>query len=463
MYERDDPNPANECQRCIPGSSTSAWSDADPNATCGTGGGQFCCAGECCAGGQCCHAREGTCGAPPCECLIANETYPEGALNPNNQCQVCNPHDVSDLWSPIDDGVRCNAPLEGVRECCDGVCCAEDECCRGDRTCGACECTIDGVTWPRAAANPANECEICSPAVDHERWTPLTEGSFCGPNLAWTCCEGSCQETCEEECRPAGPGVNTAEACPGTCIIDSVVYNGGERNPANDCEFCDPSVSESSWTEAPFFTKCGDGLDRMCCAGTCCSAGTCCRPGFSSCSIEWCGLFDPCDYLDPCGCTINGTLYLHGEENPANSCQYCSTWWSETDWTSKSNNSRCGPFDDQFCCNDVCCAEAGTCCNSEGICAFEGDFSCRGCVIGGRFYRNFEENPANGCEICDTSQSTTSWTVAQNYRICGTVDDPVFGSQPLYCCEGVCCPEPTHCCSTSGTCVHTAVGPCQFS
>jgi hypothetical protein len=73
------------------------------------------------------------------------------------------------------------------------------------------------------------------------------------------CCPGLvCGE--EQSCRPG-------------CRIDGVLYDAGERNPANACEACLPVRSTVQWLSAPNGTACDDG--DACTTSDACLAGSC--------------------------------------------------------------------------------------------------------------------------------------------------------------------------------------------
>lgn len=64
------------------------------------------------------------------------------------------------------------------------------------------------------------------------------------------------------------------DTVPTTCVIGFVIYSEGDLNPANPCEFCDPSIDEFGWSPMPADSACDDGLF---CTGvdTCDGAGSC--------------------------------------------------------------------------------------------------------------------------------------------------------------------------------------------
>lgn len=448
-------NPENDCQFCDPDQNKDGWTVGNDHLACGENSDQFCCAGACCPAGECCHSLEGTCGAEPCSCAItegnATITYPEGTINLENRCEVCDPSESATGWSPRPDLVDCSgAPGPKSGHCCQGVCCdnASENCCLSNGTCGTCVCTIDDQEFAAAVSNPANNCQVCIPYENHTGWTTLDNGTGCGATLEQVCCSGICCQT--GQCCNGESGV--CESC--GCEIEAVFYGAGTSKPDNDCEICDPSVSATSWSPAPDHAHCGD--QQVCCNGACCPGGECCRTGFSFCSIEWCGLTDPCDYVDPCGCTIDGVFYPHETVNPGNECQWCHAYFSTTSWSSRGDFAGCGPNEDRYCCNDICC-ELGACCHDADACEFGSPY-CKGCVITGRFYRHLQRNPNNPCELCNADLDPAFWSNRENHQHCGPMidDDGIYWGD-LLCCEGVCCTDWYNCCRADGTC---GQGPC---
>jgi hypothetical protein len=453
-YNAGDPNPVNACEVCDPERSSETWS-GESDIPCGENGDRWCCDGACCPDDQCCGPGTQTCG--DCDCAIDGKGYPRGMLNPENACETCDPQRSEDAWSVVLLG-PCGENDE--LECCDGVCCPAGQCCSLSLVCVEC-CSIDGEHYPDGAQNPESECQICDVATSRERWTLLDDETACGPNGDMICCAGICTD-CECVQEEGLVAAASRIVCGPPCVIGGLEYQNGDPNPENACEVCDSAVSAETWTDAPFLTKCGGDGDRICCNGVCCPDGECCRPGFSSCSIEWCGIVDPCPYIDgPCGCTIEGQFYDHLDANPSNPCQRCDAYWSTTSWSASPNYFRCGALEDRFCCEGVCC-ETGSCCNQTGACQL-GAPGCRGCVIGGRFFFDGIRNEADKCQICDVEQSTTSWSQAPNGLSCEMVvdDDGVFWGF-RYCCEGVCCPSYADCCSFSNTCEPLPSSQCQW-
>jgi hypothetical protein len=247
--------------------------DDDPS--CGPNGDQVCCAGDCCPQGECCVDEACT----PCECQIDGQSFAEGDVNPENECEVCDPSVSTTDWSPPSGPKRC-ATNEGLccgRECCFTRCCV-DVCCAGSAVCGECggdECTIGGTTFPEGAVNLANTCETCNPFFSTLTWTALPDDELCGLVGTQFCCDGEC---CELGACCNNDGVCEIEGnfiCEDRCGIDGQFVPHSFINPANPCQECNIFRSTTSWSPRINLFTCGDG-SQACCNGVCCVPGTCC-------------------------------------------------------------------------------------------------------------------------------------------------------------------------------------------
>jgi hypothetical protein len=426
------PNPLVECQQCDVGLFPGGWSPGTETSTCGDGT-QICCNGACCPVGNCCNLDD-IC--EPCQCEIEGATYQPQDVDPTNRCHYCEPASSTTGWTFGPDYSVCSEPNAEInRYCCQGICCEEHECCLPDGTCGPCTCIIEGAgEFQEKEHNPVNDCELCVPVVDQTGWTPLPDGSICGPNLDQTCCGGQCGcatgcfiegvsyadgtirpgERCDICDAAANPNDWTPRAipdCPPPCLIEGVILRYGTPNPDNPCQKCKGGDDWSPSTEL----FCGDGT-QACCNGACCDAGACCNADGT------CG-FDACT---PEGCVIDGVQFEDGAENPANACQVCRVATSKTSWTPQFG--QCGENFDRFCCDGVCC-ELGACCNPDQVCDFD---ICQTCAIDGVLYFPLDRNPANTCEICSSNQNKFGWTPLPDNYFCDEM-------QLTLCCNGSCC------------------------
>jgi hypothetical protein len=139
----------------------------------------------------------------------------------------------------------------------------------------------------------------------------------------------------------------------------------GAPNPSNPCQYCAPSLSTTAWSpKAP----------GLACAGGACDAAGVCRPG----------------------CFISGTFYPSGAKDPSSSCRSCDPSKNPNDWTLKATGAAC---------------DDGGLCNALGQCR-------SACFIGGTLRTDGLPNPANPCQVCDPSQSTSSWTARADGSSC---------------------------------------------
>ncbi|MGC4119881.1 MAG: hypothetical protein QM765_35955 [Myxococcales bacterium] len=374
------------------------------------------------------------------------------------------------------DGCLCP---EGTAEgdgCGDGKVCAGGSCKSG--------CFIDGSYRTSGARDPANACQVCSPATSTTAWSHKTEGSGCATGKI--CHAKTCQAGCLIEgafvedgtvapgdpCQQCGPETNTsawsvapdgthcgagltcnAGTCAAGCYIDGSYYANGALDPANPCRSCASAVAADAWTARADGSDCGTG--RVCDGGACVSgcwisgalqasgapnpANPCqaCAPATST--MAWtdvaggtsCGSGKVCNGATcSTGCWIGGSFRASGAEDPSNACQTCAPSTSTTAWTVRAGGSSCG---------------AGKVCN--------GATCSGGCWIGGSYRASGADNPSSACQQCEPSTSTTLWTNKAQGTGCG-------GNS--YCCSGSCVAKNStaHCGACGVDCSRT-LGQCR--
>ncbi|MFY1832163.1 hypothetical protein ACN47A_40055 [Myxococcus fulvus] len=86
-------------------------------------------------------------------------------------------------------------------------------------------------------------------------------------------------------------------------------------------------------------------------------------------------------------CRIDGQQVASGAVNPANSCEQCVPAAQATAWTQRADGTQCGS-------GQVC---------SAGVCGSK-------CFIEGVLHDEGTPNPANACEACLPTTSTTQWS-----------------------------------------------------
>ena len=440
---------------------------------------------------------------PTCLCP---ECRNNADCNDGNACttDICDSNSLcmhSDL--NCDDGNICtedscdtltgcvHSPISGCctlnSQCDDGIVCTRDVCDLANNVCSNTlmdgYCLIDGVCYLDGSLNPSNDCQICMAVLRNDRWlgvdagTPCDDRQFCTTE-SYCDGDGNCigsGNPCADDglvctdtvCDEAGDRC-TYPVKPGYCLIGGVCYNNGQSNPANPCQICDTSRSNTSWSGAPAGTPCNDGLfctatDTCNGSGSCAGTGNPCNDGIA-CTNDSCNeATDSCSYPVISGyCLIGGTCYTHGQNNPSNVCQYCDNNGTAPDnptgWTNKPAGTNCD--DGLFCNGTSTCNSSGTCvagsppCSAPATCATatcdEATDTCSyvinsgWCLIGGVCYANGTTNPANQCQSCQSAVSQTAWTNKSAGSAC---------NDGLYCTA-------TDTCNGSGLCVGTG-NPCN--
>ena len=491
-YRAGAADPSNPCAVCDPSRSVSAFSDND-GASCDDGA--YCTVGDRCSAGACVGGEPRTC-SDSIECT---------------------------------SGDHCDEALDACLPT--GTTCAADEVC--DLASGACSgtcagCAIDGLCVPEGTRNPVNPCEICRAASSATGWSAndggrCDDGLFCtvGDTCSGRVCEGSARdcadgvacdgtETCDETADRCQAGTSTctggdvcvpeSDRCESTCLgcsVGGTCWAAGDRNPANPCEICDPSLSRASWS-ANDGASCDDGefctQNDVCSAGVCSGAARSCSDGIACTGLEYCNeAADACERgpdvcaegtfcdasSDSCvsgactGCSIAGVCYESGTRNPLNPCEICNVAVSTDNWAADDGAScEDGDFctvsdvceghacvagvartcDDGVACNgtEACDEDLNLCASGTSTCAPDEECSlesgaceaCAGCVIGGVCYVDGARNPMSQCERCEVATSATSWTASADSTAC---DDGDFCTTADVCSAGVCGGEAVSC------------------
>lgn len=398
-YAGDAPNPANPCEVCDVAISREHWSPRD-GGRCDDGA--FCTQYDTCRAGRCvgelrncddsvscngtetcdesidmctpgiracehgslCHPDTDTCESACGGCVVSGSCVAEGATNPMNPCEVCDPARAAVGWSD-NAGVICE----------DGDFCTVGDRCL-DRVCRAGEArTCDDGTACNGVETCDESADECVPGVP-----------TCGPR-------SSCDPT-RDRC----------VACTG-CLIDGMCYADGAGNLENPCEVCDASAAATTWSLVSG-RHCDDG--NACTEADVCVAGVCggrpleCDDGLSCNGVETCNPSSgrcesgpgTCSAWETCnavtgrcesschGCVIGGVCYSIGERNPSNSCEVCrnpaDTHWSLDVGISCNDGSPCTIGDTcgvsgcvgiaRLCGDGIACNGVETCNGTTGAC-----------------------------------------------------------------------------------------------
>jgi hypothetical protein len=134
----------------------------------------------------------------------------------------------------------------------------------------------------------------------------------------------------------AAPGEDCALKA-GWCWIDAGCVANGDRNPVENCNFCDADANAIAWTSSPGGSACDDGLsctkNDACVAGTCLGTTDCPAPG-QTCRVATCdAAADACVNSVSVGwCFINETCLAEGTTT-GDGCGLCDPERSQDAWT----------------------------------------------------------------------------------------------------------------------------------
>jgi hypothetical protein len=148
-------------------------------------------------------------------------------------------------------------------KCDDKNSCTKDDVCQDDGSCQGtdykAECDaltndcVEGVCDGKGKCNLKVKTGSGKQCVTSDgKCIPVTDPPTAFPNLkCWVCTEKS---------------VPKGELQTGTCLINNKCYSKGDKNPANACQGCNPSVNSSGWSTMNF-TCCKDDTTRQYCGG----------------------------------------------------------------------------------------------------------------------------------------------------------------------------------------------------
>lgn len=254
-------------------------------------------------------------------CRVGNVCFPDGALDPENPCAICDYLASRTAFSPndgesCDDGQFCTLSdvcsagicVGSGRDCDDGIACNGRETCSngasaclaGTQTCEAGElcnassgecvatcpgCAIAGTCYGDGQLNPLSPCEVCTVPVSRSAWSnadgrPCDDGLFCTTDDVCMLgfCTGANPRVCDDAI--ACDGVETCNESADRCELGVTTCTGGLICDATvdqcvlDCvggtTMCDASCVNTASDPA----HCGSCSNR-CAPGEACVGGTC--------------------------------------------------------------------------------------------------------------------------------------------------------------------------------------------
>ena len=227
--------PGNPCRVCNGSVSRTSWSPAPSGGTCDDG--QYCTVMDACNGSGSCTGMPRDCSdgldcttdtcdetADACApvvsrgCLIAGTCISDGAVNPADDCEICDGTMSRTAWSPAASGTLCGDP-----SCTDGVLTPAPTC-DGSGSCAT------GMTMPcmgGVCADGLTCLGMCSGDASCPRTHFCEMGGACTLDL------------------PTGEACDRAEMCESGFCVDGVCCDGGCDGP---CTACDVAGAEGACT-----------------------------------------------------------------------------------------------------------------------------------------------------------------------------------------------------------------------
>ncbi|MBI5524829.1 MAG: hypothetical protein HY897_00695 [Deltaproteobacteria bacterium] len=270
--------------------------------------------------------------------------------------------------------------VQGV--CCNTGCTTQQQCMEASCATGTCAITDKTPATQCDDSNPCTKSDTCSAKACENNLVPCTQDAECTSSYrciavcagtAYTCMPTECQT--DSQCDGAG-GCTVANRNAGEPCTDTNV---------NDCfvSQCDGngSCDQQRGLQDPTY-RCGTSSGELCdlhdfCSGT---SGTC------------------VDAVEPGGTKACRT--------PVNECEndvYCdgTNKFCPVLPSFKPDTERCSDTDNKWCTDDYCDGNGGC---SKHVAGNDG------CFIGGDCLGEGSRNPANECQVCDSTRNKTSWS-----------------------------------------------------
>ncbi len=403
-----------------------------------SGGGQYACnhqnlTGTACDDGLYCNGGD-ICSDGVCSLHEWQSNLPP-ACEDDNECTSDSCNEGASNYECDNDSTS----LEGAMCQDEGLYCTEDICesgqCAHKRMAGW--CIISAACHANNATNPSNECEQCAAYSAPEEWSPKQDGVICSGD----------GETCTVDVCLSGQ-CNHDTVSQGSCYISGDCCSNNFENPANECEYCDATMDQTSWSAKADSTPCTDDLEE--CTEDYCLSGACehpAKPASASCMQDnYTCTEDHCDGSGLCmhelqadTCVIGGICYADESANPQAECKWCDASTSCFGYDAYNQTTLCTWVDKPsgYACSEDNYACSIDECDGEGVCDHS-QIESANCLIDAQCFNDDDTDPQNECLYCDAALSQTDWTP---YGTAVTCDDDEFCTIEDHCngmgaCDG---------------------------
>ena len=406
-------------------------------------------------------------------CLIGGTEYAEGALNPANACEKCDPAVHLTAWTPVANGTSCadGTVCNGAETCQSGTCtagmplncddsnvCTTDSCdavtgCGHDNNSAACD---DGNACTTSDTCANGSC-VGGPAPD------CNDGNLCTDDA---CDTGSgCVHVYNTAPCSDGNACTTNDACAGGVCVGGSALNCDDSNVCTD----DSCNTTTGCLHSDNTVACDDG--NACTTNDACAGGACVGGSPPNCSDDNACTVDSCDTALGCQHSNASVGTPCGDSSDSN-CDNPDTCDGSGVCQSNHEANGLSCSDGVYCngaetCQDGVCAlgpPVPDCCEVDGDCdnhnVCDGGESCvsHTCVPGTQLDCN-DSNPCttDSCDPDDGCQHVDNTDPCSDGNACTTNDT---------CAAGVCvgglapnCDDSNVCtddsCNPASGCVHT--------
>ena len=291
----------------------------------------------------------------------------------------------------VPNGVDCTVTYQpGGSPCNDGVACTHTDTCNGLGVCGGTQynCPEPNECQVSVACDGEGDCNVVN---RQSGYGCTSDGLSCTRDICDG--QGACHHPLQND----------------TCLIDGQCYASSIKDPLNECRGCNPSTSQTEWTDLASGASCSS--DELSCTNDVCDGeGACVHQLVSG------------------NCLIEGVCFAGGTANASDLCQGCLPELTQDAWSNMPENSVCEA--DEFACTEDICDGEGACIHPVGT---------GQCLIEGQCYSDEESLPGEQCVGCVSSVSQS-----------GPSDLP----QGVSCEDSVACTH-TDLCDGAGVCAGT--------